>query len=110
MSDEVRNTRRNGVDGNEALVLRDDRIDWERRQKGKRRPDDVVSQLDEDTGTQVLVDEVAQAGKKRRDARKKRRHLVLDEETGRMVVKRRRRPHRDAPEFDEYEAYDEHWM
>lgn len=96
---------------NEAVPdVREDRIDWERKQKGKRRPEDVDEKLEDDTmsGVELVVNGNGNGRKKRKDARKKKRHLVLDEKTGRMVVKRRRRPHRDGHDFNDLEDEWEH--
>lgn len=108
MSEEIRKNRRGDLEDVMSTDLREDRIDWERKQKGKRRSDELDTSLEDDTMTRVLLQEKNERHnrKKRRDARKKKRHLVLDEETGRVVVQRRRRPHRNHLDFDEY---DENW-
>lgn len=85
-----------------AHDLEEDRIAWERKQKGKRRQK-AHADLDEDAQAYLYLRERDEPRKKGK-ARSKKRQLVYDEATGRMIVKRRRRPHRDAA--DDLEEWD----
>lgn len=101
MLDNTQPKQRSGV----ILVpdLDEDRIDWERKQKGKRRGK-ADAELDDDTQGHLYLRSDDPAHAKKDKARKKKRQLVYDEATGRMVVKRRRRPHRDGQEvFEEWD-------
>lgn len=105
MADEKRpkvNNHRNSNNGprprvNETLVNPDDvdnRINWDRKQKGKRRDDDA-EEADEDDALEEDVDELPRTRSKK-GRRKKQRQLVFDEGSGRVIVKRRRRRGRDG--------------
>lgn len=74
----------------------ENRIDWERKQKHKRSKDE--DDLEEtETGlieTDLVETNVSHTngGKKnKKDARKKSRQLVYDEDSGRVVMKRKRK-------------------
>ncbi len=105
MSEESRKFRSEPLEDNVTLDDRDDRIDWERKQKGKRRPVEVDESIEDDTMSRVELPQDGSGGNKRKESRKKKRHLVLDEESGRVVVqrRRRRRTHRDGRDFDDIE-------
>lgn len=61
----------------------DNRIDWERKQKRKQQ-DAVVDLMDEPDG-----DFAGENGRKSRKENRKNRHLVYDEGSGRVIVKRK---------------------
>jgi hypothetical protein len=85
-----------GAPANADPVFDDDRIDWERKQKGRRverdeTPEDVIIAEDE-------IDEVLKPPKAQPSSgvgRKKKRQLVYDEEADRIVVRRKRKRQRD---------------
>ncbi|MCU0499421.1 MAG: hypothetical protein MUF87_18885 [Anaerolineae bacterium] len=87
----------------------DNRIDWERKNKKKKSDDEAILEapveileLDPDDD-EVLSIEVRHKTKAPKKGKKdKRRQLVLDEDTGRVFVKRRRKSNRHY-EWDEYE-------
>ena len=82
-------------------ILNDDegRIDWARKQKGKKRRQDVDLVADTDEKELDLVEQSARSRK--RTARKKRRELVYDEHRERVVVRRKRKRQRHDP-YDEW--------
>jgi hypothetical protein len=78
----------------------ENRIDWNRRNVGKKKqPDEVeTTPLDEEAEGVAKIKNHRKKGK-----RDKRRQLVLDEELGRVVVKRRRKSNRNGEWHDDYE-------
>ncbi|MEQ8673479.1 MAG: hypothetical protein RLP44_12195 [Aggregatilineales bacterium] len=75
----------------------ENRIDWDRKQRHKRKDDKpapVLPVLDEPLLDDLEVSPEKKNGKK--DHRKKRRQYIYDEELGQVVVKRRRRKSRHA--------------
>jgi hypothetical protein len=82
----------------DAPLVEDDldhRIDWDRKQRKKRdeREDDVDDFATADEGLSlVLVQNRHQARKSRK---KKQRHLIYDEEDGRVVARRKRKRQRN---------------
>lgn len=97
-------------------VFEDDdlRIDWERKKLKKDRTEDEIDEelleVDDDLMDDFEVEADAewvftspkkqQRGKPKKDKRDKRRHLVFDEDSGRVYVKRRRKQNR----------YDDVWL
>lgn len=75
------------------LIQEDDenRIDWNRKSLRKKREDEIET-VDDDHDVLILV------RPKKEKHSKKRRHLVMDEESGRMIVKRLRKRSR----YDEW--------
>lgn len=83
----------------------DNRIDWDRKQRSKRREDspvDLTASLIDD----ALDDLEDFSGKKkiRKDRRQKRRQYIYDEELGHVVVKHRRRKGRS-----EFSGFEDQW-
>ncbi len=79
----------------------DVRIDWERKRKRRRERESVPEDV---TVTEDEIDEVLQPSKAQPSSgvgRKKKRQLVYDEETDRIVVRRKRKRQRDF--------YDDEW-
>jgi len=70
------------------------RIDWERKQKGKRQErfdvDAVADELEEQ------LDDAIRKSKRSKSRKNKRRQLVYDEHQERVIVKRKRRPSRQS--------------
>lgn len=89
----------------------DNRIDWDRKsQKKRQEPEGVLEQgFLEIQMEQLEVDEVVPKQKKRKPSklgkRDKRRQLVMDETSGRVRVKQRRKTNRNPLNawLDEYE-------
>jgi predicted ATP-grasp superfamily ATP-dependent carboligase len=83
----------------------DARIDWERKQRNKRQSLDEEEVLDdaEDLIDEVLAPKVKKSGK----ARKKKRHLVYDEERGKIVTKRKRRRSQPGKLEDYLDEFDD---
>ncbi|HEX2620654.1 MAG TPA: hypothetical protein VHL11_10910 [Phototrophicaceae bacterium] len=84
----------------------ENRIDWERKTLKKVRREDeepiieeVITQVDDDPLPQLE----AQPRRPKKDKRDKRRQLVMDEESGRVFVKRRRKRHQYDDWSDDYE-------
>lgn len=72
----------------------DNRINWDRKQKGRRRVDEPEA-AEEDDELGAVVEEIPRTRPKK-GGRKKQRQLVFDEGSGRVIVKRRRRRGRDG--------------
>jgi hypothetical protein len=90
----------------------DNRIDWSRKSQKKKRhePEELLDGLSESPAFEDEVDEVVPKPKKgktgkRDNQRDKRRRLILDETSGRVRVKRRRKTNRNLFDAwqDEYE-------
>src|SRR5689334_10428665 len=87
----------------------DNRIDWSRKTIKKVRHEDEELLLEEEVVTQANVEEDSQlfletrTRRPRKDKRDKRRQLVMDEESGRVFVKRRRKRHQYDDWSDDYE-------
>ncbi len=87
----------------------DNRIDWDRKSQKKKRQD--TESLPEDGFTEVMTDDfepfevVRQPKKHKSGKRDKRRQLVMDEDSGRVRVKRRRKSNRNPLDvwLEEYE-------
>lgn len=91
-----------------ALPFEDEnRIDWERRRKARQASDDADQTVFDDAEDEELAswaslampddaDDNGRNGKQahRKKSRKKGRHLVMDEDSGRVVLKRRRKQNR----------------
>jgi len=79
------------------------RIDWERKQKGRRQGRQVVDPAVEELEEQL--DRAIHQNKRKKSAKKKRRELVYDESRERVVVKRKRKPSRQVTDAwsDDYD-------
>lgn len=91
----------------EPVTEDENRIDWDRKNQKKKRATDEILVLDEDSLHLVDEKEQVPAGKEKarrgkKDKRDKRRHLVMDETSGQVVVKRRRKRHQSAAWSDDY--------
>lgn len=69
----------------------DDRIDWDRKQKGKK----VVAPIEDEVEYLLIDDSVAeivvQPPKAKKQHKKKHREIIYDDERDQMFVKRKRR-------------------
>lgn len=94
--------------GAEALTDDENRIDWEKKQKRKRAKDEEeVIPADHDEAD-VDLNAPVERKKGKKDARKKRRQLVYDEDSGQVVVKRKyKRKSNRPPLYDQVDDWDE---
>ena len=73
-----------------ADMVEEDRIDWERKQKGKKvieateEPDDLLTE-------ELVVELVVNPPKAKKQHKKKHRELIYDDERDQTIVKRKRR-------------------
>ncbi|GEM_PF-1448671 len=84
-------------------VVEDDRIDWERKQKGKK----VIEAIETDDllTDDSVVEAVIQPQKAKKQHKKKNREIIYDEELDQTIVKRKRRResvhfHADLDDFE----------
>lgn len=105
--DHSRQDQDDGIVADDAAFFEENmatRIEWERKQRRKRR--DKRKNLDD--GKDVFQEEEFQNDlspskrKRKKMSRRKRRLLEFDEESGRMIVKRRRKRQRND-DYDEWE-------
>lgn len=84
----------------------ENRIDWDRRKLKKKEigaaEDDLVLVEVEDA-EEIMFFPLASLSHKKKHKRDKRRQLVMDEESGRVTVKRRRKGSRN---YDDWQDYD----
>lgn len=84
----------------------ENRIDWDRRQMKKKEDtpveDDLLVLEVEDEG-EVAFYPLGTVSPKKKQKRDKRRQLVMDEESGRVMVKRRRKGRRNSDEWQDYD-------
>lgn len=88
------------------IVEDDNRIDWERKNRKEKTEledeDVVIDVLEVEDETVELLERKPPKGDKKK--RKKARHFVVDEDSGRVLVKRRRKENRAYDDWhDEYE-------
>lgn len=79
---------------------REDRIDWDRKQRGKKTHD-LDDLLLEEVDPDVILEQPEQKKRQKKITRNKRRHLVYDEEHNRIIVKRKRK--RSRAEYEDYD-------
>lgn len=89
MRENKNNKFQTNISPNVEVDLDENRIDWERKQKHKRRVDGEVVEGSVDNDTDLVTDNPDKRNKKNK--KKKRRQLVFDETRGQVIVKRRRR-------------------
>ncbi len=91
----------------QPIVEDDNRIDWERKNrkdKTELENEDIVTDdvLEVEDETVELLERKPTKGDKKK--RNKARHLVVDEDSGRVLVKRRRKENRAYDDWhDDYE-------
>ncbi|PJF29814.1 MAG: hypothetical protein CUN52_06465 [Phototrophicales bacterium] len=81
-------------------VVEEKRIDWERKQKGKKS--DVTDEIEDDL-TDEVVDAVVRPPKSKKQHKKKHRQIIYDDERDQMIVKRKRRRQADYFFADDFE-------
>lgn len=89
-------------------TLNDDenRIDWERKQKQRKRlvePGHIEEHEDE-VDLDALQAKPTKQGKKGKQ-RKKRRQLIFDEEIGQVIVKRKRKRQNDMDQWFDHDEF-----
>lgn len=90
------------------LIDDENRIDWERRTRKTKdvseeeeSPDVLEVEVESETTQFLERDQRVKNGKKKH---KKTRHFVMDEDSGRVIVKRRRKENRSYDDWhDDYE-------
>ncbi len=82
-------------------MVEEDRINWERKQKGKKS--DVSKEPDDDFIEDEVVDVVARPPKTKKQHKKKHREIIYDDERDQMIVKRKRRRQADYFYADDFE-------
>jgi hypothetical protein len=86
-------------------TLDDDRIDWERKQKGKK----VVAPIEEEVEDLLIEDSVAelvvQPPKVKKHHKKKHREIIYDDERDQVLVKRKRR-RQSAQAYGYFDEFD----
>jgi hypothetical protein len=91
----------------EVFADDENRIDWERRRKNHQRAEDIIEdpieQAEDDVEVLFVPEKKAKRGNK--DHRRKRRQLIMDENSGQYVVKRRRKGNRQFGDWyeDDYD-------
>jgi hypothetical protein len=85
----------------------EDRIDWERRSRHSKERTEAAADVGEDEvieeDTSTLVRALSTDFTRNHGKRRKSKHLIMDESSGRMVVRRRRRPNRQFGDWHEEE-------
>lgn len=83
----------------------DDRIDWERKQKGKK----VVAPIEDESDDLLTEDSVAEVvthpPKAKKQHKKKHREIIYDDERDQMFVKRKRR-RQSAQSYGYFDDFD----
>ena len=82
-------------------VVEEDRIDWERKQKGKKS--DVIEEPEDDLPEDEVVEAVVRPPKAKKQHKKKHREIIYDDERDQMIVKRKRRRQADYFYADDFE-------
>jgi hypothetical protein len=87
------------------LSTEEDRIDWERRSRSIKERLEANKDLGEDEpveeDTSVIIRALPTEFTRNSKKQRKPKHLIMDETSGRMVVRRRRRPNREFGEWHE---------
>ena len=89
------------------LNVDEDRIDWERRSRHSKERAEATEDVGEDEvieeDTSTLIRALSSDYTRNREKRRKSKHLIMDESSGRVVVRRRRRPNRQFGDWHEEE-------
>lgn len=75
----------------------ENRINWERKQKQRKRQADLV----EDEILEEAFVPLQEQPPEKKATRRKRRHYVYDEEAGRVVVRRKRKRYSEWNDLDD---------
>jgi hypothetical protein len=92
------------LDADPESIDGDDRIDWDKKQKHKRHETHALEEvvdLPSEEDLEIAADLPRRSNGKK--PRSKRRNLVFDEETGRVIVKRHRKRRQRINYYDDWE-------
>lgn len=91
----------------ETFSLDDEnRIDWDRRKLKKKESvsaDNDLLVVEVESTEETVFYPLESVSHKKKQKRDKRRQLVMDEESGRVTVKRRRKGRRNSDEWQDYD-------